>query len=336
MKKPQLKQLIHKHTNDIISSQEEAQLLEFLRCQDDLSDLRDLMIADWDSPAVEVTMDAAKADEVFTAITTSQKPAPFKVSLVWMCSAAAIFLFFLAAVYLINSTKLFAPQRTIGGLDASAVTTLQHRKVSLPDGSTVILNDNSILEYPKVFSGKSREVVLRGEGYFDIKHDPMRPFVVQSEGLTTIVLGTAFNIRALKGTPIVVTVTRGKVKVQEDDNLLAVLLPNQQLVFDQKVGTPRKFEVIADKAVAWQKNDLFFDDVTMEQAVAILNKKFNVKIFFEQEQGKKCRFTAAFLNDQNLDEILNVITAFNNASFKRAGDIITIIGTDCENEPSNK
>src|SRR5690606_5004009 len=81
----------------------------------------------------------------------------------------------------------------------------------------------SVLNYPKEF-GETREVHLEGEGFFDIKHDPTRPFVVTSGNLTTTVLGTAFNIRALPNDDrIVVTVIRGKVQVKDGERVLGVI-----------------------------------------------------------------------------------------------------------------
>jgi transmembrane sensor len=50
------------------------------------------------------------------------------------------------------------------------------QEIKLADGSTVLLNKNSHLDYPAKFTGKTREVYLTGEAYFDIKHDPLTPF----------------------------------------------------------------------------------------------------------------------------------------------------------------
>src|SRR5688572_8298430 len=100
----------------------------------------------------------------------------------------------------------------------------------LPDGSTVLLNEGSKLEYPITFSGDTREVFLQGEGYFDIQHNPSKPFVVKTANVTTTVLGTAFNVKAFPSEKhITVTVTRGKVKVSKDEKVLGVITHDQQI-----------------------------------------------------------------------------------------------------------
>lgn len=71
--------------------------------------------------------------------------------------------------------------------------------IHLPDGSTVLLNEGSKLDFGNDFNTGSRQVVLTGEAYFDIKHDERRPFVVHTGKVYTTVLGTAFNIRAWPG-----------------------------------------------------------------------------------------------------------------------------------------
>ncbi|WP_163024732.1 FecR family protein, partial [Pseudomonas viridiflava] len=102
----------------------------------------------------------------------------------------------------------------------------EHQKVNMPDGSTVILNNNSSISYPKVF-GVKRAVTLTGVGYFDIRHDLKKSFTVHTGNLSTVVLGTAFNIKAYdRDHEISVTVTRGKVSVLDSNAALAILTPN--------------------------------------------------------------------------------------------------------------
>src|ERR1700730_1758658 len=69
----------------------------------------------------------------------------------------------------------------------------QTKYIRLPDGSTVLLNKNSSLEYPENFNGNTREVTLIGEGYFDIQHNLEKSFIVQAGNVQTTVLGTAFS-----------------------------------------------------------------------------------------------------------------------------------------------
>lgn len=214
----------------------------------------------------------------------------------------------------------------------SAIARSEHKKIILPDGSTVILNNNSTLEYPEKFTGATRTVKLNGEGYFEILHNPTTPFIVQSGKLKTTVLGTAFNIKSLNGgKEIIVTVTTGKVSIADEYKVLGILASNEQMVFHTDDKKPDLVKVQAEEIVQWQKNDLFFENITMEQAAAILSRKFNVKITFLNDQGKNCRFTATFLKGESLEEILKVITSFNDAEYKILPGEIMISGKNCNN-----
>ncbi len=86
----------------------------------------------------------------------------------------------------------------------------------LPDGSKVWLNSASSLKYPTVFNGKTREVELTGEGYFEIKENNTRPFIVKTKKVNVTVLGTGFNINAYDDeTELATTLVHGSVKVSE-------------------------------------------------------------------------------------------------------------------------
>ncbi len=86
--------------------------------------------------------------------------------------------------------------------------------MSLSDGSVVWLNAGSSLSYNKDFSDKFREVYLKGEAYFEVTPDSLKPFVVKSESLNVKVLGTTFNVRTYEDENLVNVVLRtGRVDV---------------------------------------------------------------------------------------------------------------------------
>lgn len=107
----------------------------------------------------------------------------------------------------------------------------ENKVIFLPDGSTVFLSPGSRLNYPSTFDGKKkREVFLQGQGFFDIKHNASRPFIVHSGQVATTVLGTAFNIKAQPHEKyITVTVKRGKVSVSDRYKTLGVITPQEQI-----------------------------------------------------------------------------------------------------------
>lgn len=202
-----------------------------------------------------------------------------------------------------------------------------HRLVRLADGSTVILNKNSYLTYTRAFNSKRREVTLSGEGYFDIKHDPSKPFLVHAGKITVTVLGTAFNINTTK--KIAVTVTRGKVSVSVEHKLIGALTPGQQISYDENQEQAQRAIINANQVVKWQASDLFFDNVSMQDAAETLENRFNKTIRFENDKVKKCVFSGAFTHGEHLVDMLKVICAFNKATFREEGNTIIINGEGC-------
>ena len=205
--------------------------------------------------------------------------------------------------------------------------------LKLPDGTSVHLNTNSTLEYSGSFEGKnSREVTLIGEAFFDVAHDEAHPFLIHTGAITTKVLGTAFNISAYPDAKaITVTVARGKVMVRNESKTLAVLTPNQQLIWSTTTLTAAKTRIDAQKVVSWKLKDLIMDDITLEQAAGMLASRFKVTVLFKNEKVKRCQFTAAFLNRNDLSQVTDVLSNITGATFSLKGNLLTIDGAGCEN-----
>lgn len=88
------------------------------------------------------------------------------------------------------------------------------KELMLPDGTKVWLNKNTTLQYVRGFAGDARLVRLDGEGYFDVKRNPAKPFIVQSDAMQVKVLGTVFNMKAGKDVKAVATLLKGEVEVK--------------------------------------------------------------------------------------------------------------------------
>src|SRR5699024_1935834 len=108
---------------------------------------------------------------------------------------------------------------TGGTLEYNTITTPVggQYKVVLPDGSSVWLNAASSIRFPVVFSGKERQVFMKGEAYFEIAKNEKQPFLVTVNDMQVRVLGTHFNIMAYEDEPAVqATLLEGKVKIVSD------------------------------------------------------------------------------------------------------------------------
>ncbi|MGO4770381.1 FecR family protein [Flavobacterium sp. W22_SRS_FK3] len=204
--------------------------------------------------------------------------------------------------------------------------------IHLPDGSTILLNENSSVQYNQdSFNDKTREVTLSGEAYFDIKRNITKPFIVHTGKVQTKVLGTAFNINAYKSSKnIQVTVTRGKVQVGDLDRIYGIITPNQQIVVNKSTLVHEQNNVNAAIAVEWKSNYLILDDLNMKEAVTMISEKYKVKILLSNEKIKNCRITASFLNEEDLDHVLKVICSVIETNYHNENGVITLDGKGCE------
>lgn len=202
--------------------------------------------------------------------------------------------------------------------------------IHLPDGSTVVLNQGSRLNYPSSFNGKTRNVYLTGEGFFDIQHNPRQPFIVHTGKISVKVLGTAFNIKTTTlNQDVEVTVTRGKVQVLNEDKSIGILSASQQLSYNTANGAVTQLKVDTLPVIAWKPAEIFYNDISMEEVATRLEKRFAVAIEFSNPAIKNCRVSATFSEDDLPEEILAVVCAVSKSDYTISNKKIIINGKGC-------
>lgn len=182
----------------------------------------------------------------------------------------------------------------------------ERKEVVLPDSSTVTLNAGSSISYPSFFDTDIRQVTLKGEAFFQIEHNPDQPFLVSAAGLTTKVLGTTFNINAY-GTSekIKVSLKTGSVQVDGKDGTLAILKPDEQLLYNSKTGIYSVLTQKTDNDTSWMKNILKLNDHSLQEAQKIVERWFNVELQIESNgEVTQQTITGKFI-DPKLDETLH-------------------------------
>lgn len=211
----------------------------------------------------------------------------------------------------------------------------ENRLIRLPDGSTVIVHAGSKFSYPSSFAGNAkREVYLQGEAYFDIKHNPSQLFIVHTGTLSTTVLGTAFNIKAFpQDADIVVTVTRGKVKISDHNTTLGVIVSNQQIVYNKQQSVSTQNEVNAENYLSWKDQDLVFNNITVGEAAELLEERFKVRIVCYDSLIRSSRFTTTFTKGESLEQLLKSICEFNGAAYHYDKDKALYVISNQNTEP---
>jgi ferric-dicitrate binding protein FerR (iron transport regulator) len=204
------------------------------------------------------------------------------------------------------------------------VSKQSNRTVQLPDGSTVLLNSISHLEYAEPFNEKIREVKLKGEGYFSVIHEK-RPFVITTDNARITVVGTKFDVKSNDDKTSVV-VREGHVKLSQNrGNLKEVdLLIGQKstVIKDQEPCIP--VTVNADYLLEWMKGKFVYDRTPLFEIFDDLQKYYNVKINFSDDNIKPITLTGTFSKD-NLENILSAICIANGLNYKKVNGEYLII-----------
>ncbi|WPV01939.1 DUF4974 domain-containing protein [Mucilaginibacter sp. cycad4] len=202
----------------------------------------------------------------------------------------------------------------------------QKVKLRLPDGSIVFLNADSKIRFPEKFAGKTRDIFLEGEAFFDVVHDPDQPFIVHARGINTQVLGTAFDIESYHRDEVSVAVLRGKVSVADRVQKICVLLPNDNLVYNAETKRLTLGKVNANDLVAWKDGELILDNVTMEKAAEIIGRWYNVEFRFETPELKNYRFNVSFLKGEKITKVMDVISHLNGFKYRIERNTIILSG----------
>ena len=197
----------------------------------------------------------------------------------------------------------------------------------LSDGTKVFLNADSELKYPVEFSDGKRIVDLKGEAYFEVHKDSLRPFVVRMNGAEVTVLGTSFNVNTYGDDgQIYTTLVNGSVRVSSVKNGQAeVLKPGMQSVMDVQSGQLTVREVDVEPYVAWREGRFVFRAMTLDLIMRQLQRWYDFEVFYQNSELKDYEFRGVIKRDMDLDKVLSVIKATTNVDFEVKGKVITII-----------
>lgn len=197
------------------------------------------------------------------------------------------------------------------------------RQLVLSDSSVAILFPGSSLRIPDNFGGKERRVLLRGKGYFNVRHNEAIPFYTEAAGLVIKDIGTSFQVDAADSASGKILLKEGKIDIHYNLEPLAELLPGQQIAYDRH--TARWQVTTFDTAVAfsWLKGELNYDLAPLETICADLENWYGVRIHILDEKLKKKKITAQFA-DIPIEMIMDILSRSSGFSYRKTGQDITI------------
>ena len=177
----------------------------------------------------------------------------------------------------------------------------------LADGTKIWLNAESSLVFPVEFSGNKRQVILKGEAYFEVARNEHLPFVVSTvSGVQICVLGTQFNVEAYDDRESVkTTLVEGSVDVQAGGEKVR-LIPHEQLQYHKNTAEMEVREVNVREIIAWKNGWFVFDNTTLGEIVKTLQRWYNIEVEFIRPELEHLRFTGDLSRYDSFDAVIRM------------------------------
>jgi transmembrane sensor len=221
----------------------------------------------------------------------------------------------IAAILLIAMVAGFWGVRHWTGIHSELVFTElfvpfgERTQVDLPDGTKIWLNSGTTFRYPERFNGNIRTVEINGEGYFEVKKDPLHPFVVKTPEFEVRVLGTSFNLSTYKDDEKnSLALQSGSVEITANSNHQKIkLVPGEMAVLDKQEKSFSIAPTNKESIASWLDNTLEFSDVSLYEICKSLERQFDTKIEIKNEELKQIKFSGRFKSDEGLDKLLELL-----------------------------
>lgn len=332
-----LEDLILKYQQGIISATEMNQLLSMLDKKDIPEDLQRLFQYYWENPSEEILRNFHKDnfEMVLQKIGLQGPVAEKKISsakkafrLYPILKYAAIVIFTFGLTWMLfkhSGTKNKLPQN-----DVSIVVPFGSKsQISLPDGSRVTLNSGSSLRYHLSENDGLRNVILKGEAYFEIFKDEKHPFIVCANQINIRVIGTRFNVKAYeKENKIETTLLEGSVGIYNSKTInnqkITILKPNQQATFYPVTGNLTVKEVRANHMVVWKDGKFFFENESFESIARSLERNYNIKIVIASKKLREQQFFGIFTQKRTIYQLLDIMRIGSDFTYTTRNDTIYI------------
>lgn len=207
----------------------------------------------------------------------------------------------------------------------SITTAGSTQKIVLPDSSYVTLNRNSEVVFPRTYKGNSREVYLKGEGFFKVTHHEGKPFIVHTQLADVRVLGTSFNVQLDKN-HIEIGVAEGKVLVMTPTDSSFV-----------EAGSTAKYEseslkikrIVNENNWGYATQKFTFKNTSLRDVLATIEKSTAYSFQSGNSMIENCELTATFENIST-EKMVNLIAESLDLTVTKNGSVFTLQGEGCQ------
>lgn len=220
-----------------------------------------------------------------------------------LIAAVTLLFIFSTAFFLYHTNNHVAEYYTL-------LTDEHKSNFTMEDGTVITLNKNSRLSYSDTYGKNSRNVKLEGEAYFEVAKDSGKPFQVEMNGASIVVLGTHFNVKAdAKADDITATLVEGSIRFEGAKQNI-VMTPNQQLTFSRSTNKVDIKHVDTDPFTSWKDGLLKYKSIPFIELIEELQATYKVEIRIDSGELMKPAVTVSgtFSEEQSIEQILKVIS----------------------------
>ena len=204
----------------------------------------------------------------------------------------------------------------------------QTLSLGLPDGSQVTLNANSSLRIPRFgFGDDSREVFLRGEAEFEVKHTHNNArFIVRTpHALDVIVLGTRFSVFARsRGTRVVLT--QGKVELlykKAKHPRPTTMKPGQLATLDQRGQVAISPLKNPSEQTSWKDHRFVFTETPLSEIALMIEEVFGVKVLIPEPTVAQMTVSGSF-TAHDAEELIETLAEASPLTYSKNKKTITL------------
>lgn len=174
-------------------------------------------------------------------------------------------------VFLTPAPSMNIVQTDLGAMDS----------IILSDQTKVVLNANSSVKFSENWErDEIREVWLKGQAWFDVRHNPDQPFIVHTSKGDIRVLGTVFNA-SQRADHFDVVLEEGHIRVELEDNQAINVEPGEQVLINGRIITKQKANLKA--LTAWRHGKLVFKNSSVQQIIHRLQDEYGWDISVQNE-----------------------------------------------------
>lgn len=324
-------QLVEKYLNGTASAEEAEKVLNWFQTEQGQHYLEKRFEADaGEFGFVEYQNENSqfnKKSEISLLVKPSPSKKLYRRGSVWAVAASIVFLISIISVLQVY-TNTFVAEKNEVITKVYKTSTNEHQIITLSDGTRIRLNENSEIQIEDFKEASSRAVTLSGEAFFEVAHNPAKPFQVRSaEGLITV-LGTAFNVKTSSPSRklLIVAVSEGQVSLRQNSESSTggekILSKNEIGLFDTETLTIEKESADVNNYFTWMHGRVIYNKTPFKDVLKQLNHIYQIENEVTDTELYNLTLTADF-SERSLNNVLETIAHSLDITVKKQENQVT-------------